>query len=93
MPVVYDELAMPEPGPDPDVPAVDPDAPQEWTTTRWDGGGGIARDNHGDSVIFDSDGTVATATPEGSLLSRPDGSASEDRFGAGSDPDAVEPGE
>ncbi len=80
MPLVYDELGAPEPAPDPDAPGFDPAATQAWSATRWDDGGGIAQDNLGNTVIFDRDGTVATATPTGSSVTRPDGTADEDRF-------------
>lgn len=82
MPLIYDELGAPEPGPDPDAPGFDAAVPQEWSATHWDDGGGIAQDNLGNTVIFDRDGTVATATPTGSSVSRPDGSADEDRLDA-----------
>jgi hypothetical protein len=78
--VIVNEFGSDGPIEDPDekTDPIDPDAPQEWTATRWDEGGGVARDNKGNSVIFDTDGTVATSTPDGSSLTRADGSAFED---------------
>ena len=77
MPVNIDDIGGPTPEPEPQQEPVDPNAPQEWKTERWDEGGGIATDNKGNSVIFNSDGTVATATPSGGSVTRSDGSGTE----------------
>lgn len=80
--VIINDLGPLEPIEDPDekTDPIDPDAPQEWTATRWDEGGGMARDNKGNSVIFNTDGTVATGTPDGSSLTRSDGTGFEDHI-------------
>ena len=77
MPVHIDDFDIGGPVPEPEREPVDPDAPQEWKAERWDEGGGIATDNKGNSVIFSSDGTVATSTPSGGSVTRPDGSGTE----------------
>jgi len=77
MPVNIDDTDPFVPEREPEPEPVDPDAPQEWKAERWDEGGGIATDNKGNSVIFNSDGTVATSTPSGGSVTRPDGSGTE----------------
>jgi hypothetical protein len=76
MPVTIDDMQI-TPEPDRDEPPSDPDAPQEWTATRWDEGGGVATDNKGNQVIFQPSGTVVTSTPSGQSMTRPDGSGTE----------------
>jgi hypothetical protein len=77
MPVNINEISPFNPEPEPEAEPVDPDAPQEWKAEHWDEGGGIAKDNKGNSVIFNPDGTVATATPSGGSVTRSDGSGTE----------------
>ena len=76
MPVTIDDMQI-TPEPDRDETPVDPDAPQEWTATHWDEGGGVATDNKGNQVIFQPAGTVVTSTPSGQSMTRADGSGSE----------------
>jgi hypothetical protein len=76
MPVTIDDMQI-TPEPDRDETPVDPDAPQEWTATRWDEGGGVATDNKGNQVIFQPSGTVVTSTPTGQSMTRADGSGTE----------------
>lgn len=76
MPINIDELDI-TPEPERDKTPADPDAPQEWTATHWDEGGGIAQDNKGNTVIFQPSGTVVTSTPTGQSMTRADGSGTE----------------
>ena len=76
MPVTIDDMQI-TPEPDRDETPVDPEAPQEWTATHWDEGGGVATDNKGNQVIFQPSGTVVTSTPTGQSMTRADGSGTE----------------
>jgi hypothetical protein len=76
MPVTIDDMQI-TPEPDRDETPGDPEAPQEWTATHWDEGGGVATDNKGNQVIFQPSGTVVTSTPTGQSMTRADGSGTE----------------
>src|SRR5205814_953002 len=60
-------------------PDWDPDLGPEatWKTQRSPGGGGIAQDDQGNTVIVSKDGAVVTLTPDGSSATTPDGRAFE----------------
>ena len=63
---------------DPNEPSGwDPDLGPEgnWTANKWPGGGGSAQDDQGNTVIFTKEGDVATMTPEGSSVTKADGTS------------------